>query len=39
MKIPRFVKKNLLAYVITIPTPYPSPVIMHKHFRDPLSPL
>ena len=33
MKNLRFVK-NLLAYGITRPTLSPSPISMHKHFRD-----
>ena len=36
MKNLRFIK-NLLAYAITRPTTSPSLIIMHKHFRDPLT--
>ena len=36
MKTLRFLK-NLLAYAITRPTTSPSLIIMHKHFRDPLT--
>ena len=34
MKNLRFVQ-SLISSVITRPPPSPSPIIMHKHFRDP----